>query len=128
LSVRRNQLQGTIPTSIGSFLSIKNIDFGRNDIGGSIPSQFGNLGLLEQLWLDQNNFAGTLPTSIASLPNLIALDVSENYLTGTLGEFCAIWDDPQGVKLFAANTCGEIDNIDCPCCNYCCTIDECRVL
>jgi Leucine-rich repeat (LRR) protein len=70
LSVRRNQLQGTIPTSIGSFLSIKNIDFGRNDIGGSIPSQFGNLGLLEQLWLDQNNFAGTLPTSIASLPNL----------------------------------------------------------
>jgi hypothetical protein len=45
-SVRRNQLQGTIPTSIGSFLSLENIDFGRNDMGGSNRSRNRALKLI----------------------------------------------------------------------------------
>jgi Leucine-rich repeat (LRR) protein len=148
-----NQLQGTIPTSVGSFSSLKAIDVGRNNMNGTIPSEFGNATSLEELRLGENNFEGTLPTSIASLPNLcklskyapslgivifnltclygflaVILHIYGNELSGSLVEFCNIWDNSFELKYFAANKCGEPEDILCPCCNACCSIDifECR--
>jgi hypothetical protein len=58
---------------------------------------------------------------------VVILHVYGNNLTGSLDEFCAVWNDPLGLKSFAANTCGESE-IECACCSYCCGIDifECR--
>jgi Leucine-rich repeat (LRR) protein len=125
-----NNIGGTIPTTIGLFSNLVHLDFGRNAMNGTIPSQFGDATSLESLRLGGNNFAGALPTSIASLPNLMVLHVYGNDLTGSLDEFCTVWNDPLGLKSFAANTCGESDGIACPCCNQCCSIDifECRAI
>ena len=123
-------------------------------MNGSITSEFGNLTLLELLDLGANSFVGTVPTSIANLPLLskfqytyvglafgevssvsevlsfavASLRVYGNDLTGSLDEFCTIWDEPDVSKALAANTCGQADDIECPCCNQCCNVDifECR--
>mmetsp|Transcript_18912 Transcript_18912/g.34216 ORF Transcript_18912/g.34216 Transcript_18912/m.34216 type:complete len:100 (-) Transcript_18912:540-839(-) len=99
-------------------------------MNGTIPSQFGNATSVEELRLGENNFEGTLPASIASLPNLLILHIYGNELSGSLDEFCNIWDNSFELKYFAANKCGEPEDILCPCCNVCCSIDifECRAI
>eukprot|EP00271_Cylindrocystis_brebissonii_P019129 TRINITY_DN5690_c0_g1_i3.p1 TRINITY_DN5690_c0_g1~~TRINITY_DN5690_c0_g1_i3.p1 ORF type:complete len:535 (+),score=57.40 TRINITY_DN5690_c0_g1_i3:136-1605(+) len=55
-----------------------------NQLSGSIPSGFDSLSALETLDLSNNLLSGDIPVSFANLAHLTFLNVSDNNLTGTI--------------------------------------------
>ncbi|KAK4569234.1 hypothetical protein RGQ29_004579 [Quercus rubra] len=109
LNLGKNNFTGSIPTSIGSLVSLsylhldnnrfsrklpsslKNckqlvtIDVAKNDFVGSIPSWIGHrLSSLVILNLHSNNFHGYIPKELCSLTSLQILDLSHNKLFGSI--------------------------------------------
>ncbi|KAG4081354.1 hypothetical protein H8356DRAFT_1407126, partial [Neocallimastix lanati (nom. inval.)] len=56
------------------------LNIGRNNISGSIPSSIGKLYNLEYLNLSNNSLSGTIPSSIGELRKLNSLKPNNNYL------------------------------------------------
>jgi hypothetical protein len=140
-----NNIKGTIPTELGLLSKLATLDFGGNNLSGTIPNQLGLLSMLTYLSMRSNGFTGTVPTSLASLPllskstqSLVSvllrnycfsrvcilhtekLFLNDNDLTGSLNAFCG---NSTHFEYFAANTCGQEDEIECTCCNACCNLD-----
>ncbi|PRP78274.1 LRR receptor-like serine/threonine-protein kinase GSO1-like [Planoprotostelium fungivorum] len=68
----------------GSVTAIRLI---RNNLSGSIPSSLGGLSQLTFLVLDQNELTGLIPSSLSSLVNLQQLSLYGNQLSGHLPDF-----------------------------------------
>ncbi len=102
-----NNLNGTIPSSIGNLTNLISLDLSRNNITGiipstidatnlwnlvlydnqitgSIPSSIGNLTNLTTLRLDGNKIEGSIPTTIGNLVNLLTLNLRGNQITGSI--------------------------------------------
>uniref|UniRef100_A0A0D9XUE0 non-specific serine/threonine protein kinase n=1 Tax=Leersia perrieri TaxID=77586 RepID=A0A0D9XUE0_9ORYZ len=81
----RNNLQGMLPTSIANLskglliLSLK-----QNQLTGSIPSEIENLAGLTAILMDNNMLSGQIPSTITNLPNLMFLSLSHNKLSGEI--------------------------------------------
>jgi hypothetical protein len=65
-----NNMDGTLPDSIGQLTSLKVLQLGSNNLRGTIPATLGNLPNLTALILDSNKFTGSVPLEIFSLPSL----------------------------------------------------------
>ncbi|CAB9506893.1 Leucine Rich Repeat [Seminavis robusta] len=78
------RLQGTIPSSVGKFQSLRWLLMDRCNITGTIPSEIGQLSNLEMMTLTGDRVAGTLPSAIGLLQKLRILSVFGNLLHGTL--------------------------------------------
>ncbi|RVW83679.1 LRR receptor-like serine/threonine-protein kinase ERECTA [Vitis vinifera] len=76
-------ISGTIPDSIGH-ITLLFIDFSRNNLTGSIPSTINNCSSLIVLDLGNNNLSGTIPDSIGHLSFLEVIDFSRNNLIGSI--------------------------------------------
>ncbi len=81
---RNNNMQGTIPVSIGDMTKLVQINFEMNNISGSLPPEIGNLTELRYLYIWHTNISGTIPKEIGKLTNLIHLHLDKNNLTGTV--------------------------------------------
>ncbi len=77
LSFFDNKLEGQIPASIGSLITLTYLDLDKNDFEGSVPASFGNLINLQSLWLSRNNLT-SLPDEIGNLANLRTLYLNDN--------------------------------------------------
>jgi len=86
LELAFNGLKGTIPSSIGKMTQLEVLSFNGNFLVGEIPSSLGKLSKLQELHLSSNKLSGNLPMSIGSLNNLIVLNVFDNELTGVIPE------------------------------------------
>ncbi|KAL1821683.1 hypothetical protein ACET3Z_016552 [Daucus carota] len=75
-------LGGELGDSLGSFASIRSIDFSGNQIGGNIPSSLPVT--LQNLFLSANKFTGSIPSSLSSLSQLSAMSLDNNQLTGEI--------------------------------------------
>lgn len=84
LELSFNKLAGTIPSSIGKLSKLELLALNGNNINGSIPSSIGDLSTLKELHLSSNELSGVIPTPIGSLANLEVLNVFDNDLSGTL--------------------------------------------
>ena len=84
LSLDENNLQGTIPSALGSLANLKVLDLHENSLTGPIPSELGNLANLEVLNLWKNELTGPIPPELGNLANLKELSVGYNQLAGTL--------------------------------------------
>jgi Leucine-rich repeat (LRR) protein len=84
LELSFNQLTGQIPSSLGNITGLKTLAFNGNKLSGTIPESLGNLVTLEELHLSSNLFTGVIPQSIGRLINLITLNVFDNDLEGPL--------------------------------------------
>ena len=75
LDLRKLELTGEIPESIGTLTNLKSIYLYENQLTGSIPYSIGNLLKLESLWLYDNKLTGALPHSIGKLVRVPAVPI-----------------------------------------------------
>lgn len=78
LDLSYNNFAGEIPPSL------KHFALGRNNLNGTIPSSLGKLVNLEVLPLYNNSLTGLIPVSLTSLLNLQALHLGYNSLNGPI--------------------------------------------
>ena len=84
MNLRQNQLSGTIPASLGNLTSLTNLSLWGNQLSGTLPDSLGTLTNLQYLYLSYNQLRGTLPDSLSNLAGLRALTLGDNQLHGTL--------------------------------------------
>jgi hypothetical protein len=84
LDVNTNQLEGSVPRTIGALTRLVELDLYANTFTSSVPDELGLLGNLRYLNLAFNLFNGTVPNSLANLLRLEYLDLSVNRFRGTL--------------------------------------------
>lgn len=86
LDFSSNQLEGSIPESIGSMQWLRALNFSNNSFSGPIPKSLSNLSNLESLDLSHNSLTGQIPPELVALQSLEVFSVAYNNLSGpTLG-------------------------------------------
>ena len=84
LSLDRNNLEGSMPTELGSLASLTRLELWQNNLTGPIPPELGNLTSLEWLWLFNNELTGSIPPELGNLISLTRLELWQNNLTGPI--------------------------------------------
>jgi len=79
-----NDLEGSIPTEVSKLSSLALFDLSSNQMFSNIPSHFGRLSNLKRIALANNKIFSTIPTELGRLSSLETLDLGANQLTGTI--------------------------------------------
>jgi len=108
ISLLFNNLEGTIPNSIGQLTNLENLELSFNKLEGSIPSEIGNLKNLKVLAFNGNNLTGPIPTSIGNLSSLNQLHLSSNQLTGEIPQSVTKLEYLEILNVFDNDLSGEI--------------------
>ena len=82
LTLRDNNLRGTLHSSIGLLDRLVTLDLSRNWISGPILPEVGDLALLRDLTLSVNGFVGGLPSVLGTLDSLQNVNVGATSLSG----------------------------------------------
>ncbi|MCF6306821.1 MAG: Two component regulator three Y domain protein [Flavobacteriaceae bacterium] len=108
ISLLFNNLEGTIPNSIGQLTNLENLELSFNKLEGTIPSEIGNLKSLKVLAFNGNNLFGSIPTTIGNLSSLNQLHLSSNQLTGTIPQSVTKLEYLEILNVFDNDLSGEI--------------------
>ena len=84
LELYQNNLEGTIPASIGGFSKLQYLHLWQNRLHGSIPPQIGQLSDLVHLYAGNNTLSGELPAQIGDLKKLETIALAGNEFTGAI--------------------------------------------
>lgn len=85
LVLYNNNLNGSIPASLGNLTALTNLAiFGNNGLHGKIPTSIGNLVNLLSLNLSNNNLSDTITSTFGNLIHLTTLNLATNKLEGNL--------------------------------------------
>ncbi|EMS50365.1 Receptor-like protein 12 [Triticum urartu] len=79
-----NALEGDIPESVGSLVSLHILNMSHNAFKGRIPAQIGEMRQLESLDLSWNKLSGEIPQELTNLIFLSTLNLSGNRLDGRI--------------------------------------------
>ncbi|CAM0875708.1 unnamed protein product [Alopecurus aequalis] len=77
-------LVGKIPSSIGDFKGLVNLDLSMNNLTGEIPKTIGDLESVVQIELYSNKLSGRVPEGLGRLKRLRFLDAAMNRLSGDI--------------------------------------------
>lgn len=108
VSLLFNNMEGTIPSSIGQLTYLETLELSFNKLEGSIPSEIGELKSLKTLAFNGNNLTGVIPNSIEKLSSLSQLHLSSNQLTGQLPEAIASLEYLEILNVFDNNLSGDL--------------------
>ena len=86
LFLDNNELNGEIPSELGTLAKLDGLDLAANQLTGDIPKELGRLTNLRDLLLPQNQLSGDIPKELGQLSNLWWLRLSDNQLTGEIPE------------------------------------------
>lgn len=84
IDLSNNRLEGTIPESFGSLVSLRVLSLSHNGFTGNIPYQLGSMTDLESLDLSCNQLSGEIPEELTNLTFLGSLNLSNNHLVGQI--------------------------------------------
>lgn len=86
LNLRKRNLRGLVPLSLGKLVHLEMLDLSYNKLYGEIPVDLvGRMKSLVVLSLENNKLSGRIHHSLfISLPNLLELWLSNNQLTGSI--------------------------------------------
>ncbi|QHO40050.1 receptor-like protein 54 [Arachis hypogaea] len=85
LSFRQCELHGEFPVGIFYFPNLTSLNLVQNqNLQGTLPASIGNLTNLAYLALEDNSFHGEIPQSLFRLENLEHLSLSYNFFEGRL--------------------------------------------
>ena len=84
LSLKQNNLVGSIPNEVVGLSFIQYLDLGGNQLSGTIPENLSQLTNLNRIWLWGNQFEGSLPTSFGGMTQLTHLSLGGNKLSGSI--------------------------------------------
>ncbi|KAH9328902.1 hypothetical protein KI387_001010, partial [Taxus chinensis] len=84
LSLTSNYLHGNISRELGFLEHLQFLYLGENSLSGSIPSSLGNLSSWIHFSLPGNNLTGFIPVNLGMLTELEQLWIFENDLSGTI--------------------------------------------
>ena len=79
-----NNLEGTLPKSIGQLSSLQRLYLCNNSIEGVLPDELGDLTSLTHLYLRFNKISGFIPASLSKSNSLIDLRLRSNFFTGSI--------------------------------------------
>ena len=79
-----NNLNGTVPSSMGELTKLRSIRLLVNNLSGTFPDIWANMDDLEFIDLSNNLFTGTMPASLGNLLKLTTLYIENNDMTGDL--------------------------------------------
>jgi Leucine-rich repeat (LRR) protein len=108
LEVTGNNMEGSIPQSIGNLINADWINLTDNKLTGSIPATIGNLVNTYTLYLRNNNLTGSIPETIGNMTGMRNLDLSYNQISGNIP---TTFNNIQGVSILSHNQLtGSIPN------------------
>lgn len=123
LSMKGNNLKGTIPEDFAMMDNLRMLDLDGNNLTGTISTWFGLMNKLAIMQFNRNHLTGTIPSQLAKMPALKVLLLDGNNLTGNTKEICHV---NSGLNLAHFTTdCypgsdGADPEVDCRCCSLCC--------
>ena len=79
-----NNLNGSLPSSLGSIATLRKFDVFSNNLSGLMPNIWSGMLDMEYLDLSANTFTGLIPRSIMDLPLLHTVYFENNQLQDTL--------------------------------------------
>ncbi|PKU81529.1 probable inactive receptor kinase At5g58300 [Dendrobium catenatum] len=82
LSLRLNELSGTLPLDVASLPSLRFLYLQHNNFSGNLPDSFSFM--LSSVDLSFNFFSGEIPTTIRNLSHLTSLNLKNNILSGPI--------------------------------------------
>ncbi len=110
LFLNGNVIHGFIAESIGSLKKLKRLNLSDNYLTGSIPDSLFTLYKLEKLYLGNNILTGNIPSNISSMTNLYTLDISANSIDGSIPPQIGYLSNLETLKLNNNNISGSIPN------------------
>ena len=83
INLNNNNLNGTIPESIGALDNLYVLNLSDNNITGKLPASIGNLASIYEINLHNNQLTDSIPTTIniTNNPYLYKVTISNNHFT-----------------------------------------------
>ncbi|KAK3444529.1 hypothetical protein EUGRSUZ_A01336, partial [Eucalyptus grandis] len=109
LNLSGNFFEGAIPRSIGQVRKLEKLDLRVNELTSSIPSELGLCSKLTYLALAKNSISGDLPLSLSNLVRLSLFRASHNRLSSELlPDFFTNWTELVSLQLLHNFLSGQI--------------------
>ncbi len=102
-----NQLTGEIPQELGTLTGLGRLLLSSNQLTGEIPPELGNLANVQDLFLDGNELT-RIPPELGNLARLRRLFLTENQLTGEIPSELGNLQDLRSLQLAVNRLSGEI--------------------
>ncbi len=84
INLNNNNLEGSLPPSIGQLSELEWFNVNRNKLSGNLPPEICNLNRMLHFVISNNMFSGNFPGCLANLPSLVRIVANYNKFTGTL--------------------------------------------
>jgi hypothetical protein len=116
-----DQLNGTIPMTVGGMEDLRDFHIYNNWIEGAIPSEISNCFQLEKIEIQDNQLTGTIPSEIGTLEKLSLLKLYRNWLTRTMAKEVCTLKDTFDLGFVTANCNKDSGGMinECTSCNTC---------
>ncbi len=108
LNLHSNQLEGSLPPTLGELSMLEGLWLHRNNLTGPIPAELSNLANLKWLWLYGNQLEGSIPVELGGLSRLVHLNLHSNRLTGSIPSSLSRLSRLEGLWLHRNDLTGEI--------------------